>query len=162
MLYFAIAALVVIVDQASKRIIWEAFKQSGGTDLIDGFLRITLSTNKGAVFGIMSNAGTVLLVVRIVSIAVLSFFAYRMRFAPLHKRICLGLILGGAFGNLIDHIAAGQVLDFIDMGIGARRWPTYNVADIAVTIGAVLLIVSYMLRPAPEPKQDEPALREQP
>jgi signal peptidase II len=160
--YFAIAALVVIIDQASKRIIWELFSHSGGREVIDGFLRITLSTNKGAVFGILSNAGTLLLVVRIVSIAVLSFFAYRMRYAPAGKRVCLGLILGGAFGNLIDHIAAGEVLDFIDMGFGPHRWPTYNVADIAVTIGAALLILGYVLHPASNSKGDEPALPEQP
>ena len=162
MLYFAIAALVVILDQSSKRVMWELYKYSGGADVIDGFFRFTLSKNKGAVFGILSNAGQLLLVIRIISIAVLVFFAYRMRYAPAHKRVCLGLILGGAFGNLIDHLAAGEVLDFIDMGFGAHRWPTFNVADIAVTIGAVLLILGYSLHPDLNPKENEPPLREQP
>lgn len=147
MLFFAVAALVVILDQASKRLIWETFKYQGGTDLIDGVLRITLSKNKGAVFGILSNVKNLLLIVTIISIGVLIFFAYRMRYAPAHKRVYLGLILGGAFGNLIDRLASGEVLDFIDMGIGSYRWPTYNVADIAVTVGAVLLIAGYILRP---------------
>jgi signal peptidase II len=66
-----------------------------------------------------------------------------MRYAPLFKRVCLGLVLGGAFGNLIDRIATGEVVDFIDMGIGRYRWPTYNVADIAVTVGAVILIAGF-------------------
>ncbi|MCK4236065.1 MAG: signal peptidase II, partial [Candidatus Krumholzibacteria bacterium] len=65
------------------------------------------------------------------------------RYAPASKRVCLGLILGGAFGNLIDRLTAGEVLDFIDMGIGQYRWPTYNVADIAVTVGAVILILGF-------------------
>ena len=162
MLYFAVAALVVILDQASKRIIWELYKYTGGTDVIDGFIRISLSKNKGAVFGILSNTGQILLIITIISIGVLMFFAYRMRFAPAHKRVCLGLILGGAFGNLIDRLAAGEVLDFLDMGIGTYRWPTFNVADIAVTIGAVLLILGYILRPESLHKESEPALREQP
>ena len=161
MLYFAIAALVVILDQSSKRVIWELYKHSGGADVIDGFFRFTLSKNKGAVFGILSNAGHLLLVVRIISIGVLAFFAYRMRYAPAHKRVCLGLILGGAFGNLIDHLAAGEVLDFLDVGIGMHRWPTFNVADIAVTIGALLLILGYALHPDLNPKENEPPLREQ-
>lgn len=144
MFYFTIAALVVILDQASKRIIWEIYKHSGGTDILDGFLRITLSKNSGAVMGILSGSRALLLTVTVISIAALVFFAYRMRFAPLIKRLCLGLILGGAFGNLIDRIATGEVIDFIDMGIGSYRWPTYNVADMAVSIGAVILIIGFM------------------
>ena len=144
MLYFTIAALIVILDQASKRIIWEVFKNSGGVDLIDGFLRITLSRNNGAVMGILGGSRAILLTVTIISIAALIFFAYRMRYAPVLKRLYIGLILGGAFGNLIDRIATGEVIDFIDMGIGSYRWPTYNVADIAVSVGAVFLIAGFV------------------
>lgn len=162
MLYFAIAALVVILDQSSKRIVWELLRYRGGIDIIDGFFRVTLSKNKGAVFGLLSNTKHLLLFITITSIGVLIFFAYRMRYAPTHKRVYLGLILGGAFGNLIDRLAAGEVLDFIDMGFGTYRWPTYNVADIAVTVGAVLLILGYVLHPGTSTKEDEPVLREQP
>ncbi len=144
MLYFTIAALIVILDQSSKRIIWEMYEYSGGTDLINGYLRISLSRNPGAVFGILSGSRAFLLVITIISIAVLILFAYRMRYAPTSKRVYIGLILGGAFGNLIDRVASGTVVDFIDMGIGSYRWPTYNVADIAVTVGAVLLILGFL------------------
>ncbi|MBN2185100.1 MAG: signal peptidase II [Candidatus Krumholzibacteriota bacterium] len=144
MLYFTIAALIVILDQASKRVVWEVFRNSGGVDLIDGFLRITLSRNNGAVMGILGGSRAILLIVTTISIAALIFFAYRMRYAPILKRIYIGLILGGAFGNLIDRIATGEVIDFIDMGIGSYRWPTYNVADIAVSLGAVFLIAGFV------------------
>lgn len=148
MLYFAIAALVVIIDQASKRLAWELLQHRGSVDVIDGVLRFSLSKNTGAVFGILSGSTRILLIVTIISIAALIYFAYRMRYAPAERRIYIGLILGGAFGNLIDRLAAGNVLDFIDMGIGSYRWPTYNVADIAVTIGAVLLIAGFMQGPS--------------
>ncbi|MCK4236016.1 MAG: signal peptidase II, partial [Candidatus Krumholzibacteria bacterium] len=69
MLYFAVAALVVVLDQASKKIIWEIYKYSGGTDVIDGVLRVTLSKNTGAVMGILSGSKTLLLVITIISIA---------------------------------------------------------------------------------------------
>ena len=147
MLYFAVAAAVVILDQASKRIIWEVYKQTGGTDLIDGLLRVSLSKNTGAIFGILSGSRVLLISVTILSVVVLVLFAHRMRFAPVSKRIYIGLIFGGAFGNLIDRIATGEVLDFIDMGIGPYRWPTYNVADIAVTVGAILLIYGFIRHP---------------
>jgi signal peptidase II len=149
-LYFSVAALVVILDQASKRIIWEIYKHSGGTDVLDGVLRISLSRNKGAIMGLLSGAQPLLLTVTIIAIVALIYFAYRMRYAPVRKRIYLGLILGGAFGNLIDRIATGEVLDFIDMGIGSLRWPTYNVADMAVTIGAFLLILGFVRHAEPE------------
>jgi len=143
MLYFSVAAIVVILDQASKRLIWTAFENTGGTDLLGSVLRIRLSTNTGAVMGILSGSRPVLISVTVISIIALIYFAYRMRYAPLFRRVCLGLVLGGAFGNLIDRIATGQVVDFIDMGIGRYRWPTYNVADIAVTVGAVILIAGF-------------------
>jgi len=150
MLYFAVAALVVIIDQASKRLAWELLQHRGGVDVIDGVFRFSLSKNTGAVFGILAGSTRMLLVVTIISIAALMYFAYRMRYAPARKRVYIGLIIGGAFGNLIDRLAAGNVLDFIDMGIGSYRWPTYNVADIAVTIGAILLIAGFMRSPAGE------------
>jgi len=149
-LYFAVAAVVVILDQASKRIIWEVYRQTGGTDLIDGYLRISLSKNTGAVLGILSGSRALLISVTILSVIVLILFAHRMRYAPVSKRIYIGLIFGGAFGNLIDRIATGEVLDFIDMGIGVYRWPTYNVADIAVTVGAALLIYGFIRHPGHE------------
>lgn len=147
MLYFSVAVLVVLCDQVSKRIIWEIYRHSGGTDLVDGYLRITLSKNTGAIMGILSGSRPLLITVTVIAIAALVYFGYRMRYAPVSKRIYIGLVLGGAFGNLIDRIATGEVLDFIDMGIGGYRWPTYNVADIAVTIGAVLLILGFLRHP---------------
>jgi signal peptidase II len=152
LLFFAVAAIVVILDQASKRLIWAAFQDSGGMDLIDGVLRLRLSTNTGAVMGILSGSRPILVSVTIISIIALIYFAYRMRYAPAFKRVCLGMVLGGAFGNLIDRIATGKVIDFIDMGIGSLRWPTYNVADIAVTVGAVILIAGFACQKDPLPE----------
>ena len=159
MLYFAVAALVVIIDQSTKRLIWEFYQYTGGTDILDGFLRFRLSKNTGAVFGIMSGSRALLIIITIISIIALILFAYRMRHAPASRRVCLGLVLGGAFGNLVDRLATGEVLDFIDMGIAAYRWPTYNVADIAVTVGAVLLIIGFIRHP--HDSEAEPTVTEE-
>ncbi len=161
MLYFAVAALVIILDQASKRLIFEALRYRGGMDLLDGVLRLSLSKNSGAVMGILRNTRSLLLVVTGIAIAVLIIFAYRMRYAPTSKRVFLGLIIGGAFGNLIDRLATGEVIDFIDMGIGRFRWPTYNVADIAVTVGAVALILGYLIHPHSPSTEPLPAHQEE-
>lgn len=140
MLYFTIAALVVILDQVSKRIILNTVSHGETLEVISSYLRIRLSYNPGAILGILSNSRPVLLAMTFISIAALIYFAFRMRYAPVLKRASLGLILGGAFGNLVDRVATGKVIDFIDMGVGNYRWPTYNIADIAVTVGAVILI----------------------
>jgi len=145
MLYFTVAALVVILDQATKRIVLGTCATGIEKELIGNFLRIRLSHNPGAILGVLSGSRTILLTITIVSVVALMFFAYKMRYAPLLKRISLGLILGGAFGNFIDRVASGSVVDFIDMGIGTYRWPTYNIADSAVTIGAVILISGFVL-----------------
>lgn len=145
MLYFTVAALVVILDQTTKRIVLETYSRGGGRELIGNLLRVRLSYNPGAILGVLSGSRALLLTVTIISISALIFFAYKMRYAPAIKRFSLGLILGGAFGNLIDRVASGSVVDFIDMGIGRYRWPTYNIADAAVTIGAVILISGFIL-----------------
>ncbi|RKZ06623.1 signal peptidase II [bacterium] len=155
MLYFTVAALIVILDQVSKRIAWEYLRSGGGVDVIDGILRFNLSKNSGAVFGVLSGSTKFLLVVTIISIGALIYFAYRMRFAPAPKRVYLGLIIGGAFGNLIDRLASGEVIDFIEMGIGRYHWPTYNVADMAVTIGAILLIAGFIWNSEEEKNQPD-------
>ena len=162
MLYFVIAAVIVIIDQASKRLIWAAFQETGGRDLLGSVLRIRLSTNTGAVMGILSGSRPILISVTIISIIALIYFAYRMRYAPVSNRVALGLVLGGAFGNLIDRIATGEVIDFIDMGIGSLRWPTYNVADIAVTVGAAFLIATFVFRKEPVPQGPSDHTDEQP
>ena len=154
MLYFAVAALVVILDQTTKRIVLETCTTGGGRELIGSFLRIRLSHNQGAILGVLSGARSLLLTITIISVIALIFFAYKMRYAPLLKRLSLGLILGGAFGNLIDRLATGSVVDFLDMGIGRYRWPTYNIADAAVTIGAVILISGFVLHSDSSRKED--------
>ncbi|MBD3180025.1 MAG: signal peptidase II [Candidatus Latescibacteria bacterium] len=155
MLYFTIAALVVILDQASKRIVLNTLSRGEPREVIGSILRIKLSYNPGAILGFLSESRPVLLAMTFISIAALIFFSYRMRYAPVLKRVSLGLILGGAFGNLVDRVASGSVVDFIDMGIGSYRWPTYNVADIAVTVGAVILIGGFIFHPEDESRESD-------
>lgn len=157
MIYFTVAALVVILDQASKRMVLQSYQTGQGRELVGDILRIRLSHNPGAILGLLSNSRPILLTITIISIIALIFFSYRMRYAPLHKRVSLGLILGGAFGNLIDRVATGSVVDFLDMGIGAYRWPTYNIADAAVTIGAVILIGGFIFNPSESESDSGPS-----
>ncbi len=134
-----IALVVVVADQLTKR--WaEAALADGPTDLIPGILRLRLTENPGSAFSLFQNAGT-FLAVAAVAAAVLIFVTVvqarrRDEFAG------MALIMGGAVGNLVDRIVRGEgladgaVIDFIDL----TNWPTFNVADSAITVGAGLLL----------------------
>ena len=141
-LFAAIAAAVVLLDQATKALIraWleEGEAWPGGFDLI----RITHVENSGAAFGILQGAGPLLIVTSIVGVAAVLFF---LRAAPAGDQIytaALALILGGAFGNLIDRLFRGEVTDFID----PIRYPSFNLADSAIVVGVFALIL-IALRP---------------
>ncbi len=141
---FLLPALVVIVlDQAAKQIFWSL---GNNFELIDGLLRITLVRNAGAAFGMLQGGRVFLIISSVLASIFIIILAQRVPKEDLLRRVLLGMILGGAIGNLIDRIYPGQVIDFIDMGIGAHRWPVYNFADTAVTIGGILLILTYSLK----------------
>jgi len=138
---FLLPALVVLIlDQVTKQFFWILGKNF---DVIDGFLRITLVQNSGAAFGMLQGGRVFLVISSVIASIAIIFLSERMSSDESWKRVFLGLILGGALGNLVDRIYPGQVIDFIDMGIAAYRWPVYNFADAAVSIGGVLLIISF-------------------
>jgi len=124
---------VVALDQASK---WWMTHHGSDRALLGDVLRLTLTRNSGAAFGLFQGARGMFV---IVGLAAAAGLLYANRVLPPHdkRRVMLGLILGGNVGNLIDRARSGRVTDFIDMGIGSVRWPVYNVADIAVVCGAV-------------------------
>ncbi len=133
------ALIVLILDQATKQFFWHLGRNF---DVIDGFFRVTLVRNSGAAFGMLQDGRIFLVASSIIASLFILFLAQRLPAQNLARRVFLGLILGGALGNLVDRIYPGQVIDFIDMGIPAYRWPVYNIADSAVTIGGLLLVLS--------------------
>ena len=143
-LFFLIVLLVVAADQLSK--IWIRSNLLVGQSLFEaGFFRITHVHNTGAAFGLFQGQSFLLTIVASVGIIVLLVYVlviYR-RFPLLGKRLgrpVLGLVLGGAVGNLIDRLRFGYVTDFIDFGL----WPAFNIADSAITIGVILLAYSLL------------------
>jgi signal peptidase II len=134
------------MDLLTKSFVSRAIPQGRSLDVLDGFLRITPIRNKGAIFGISlgDSTGTILLLISSLAIAfiIISFFRLPRTSAP--YRYGLILILSGAIGNLYDRLVLGEVRDFLDIGMGAMRWPVFNIADLAVTAGAVLLAVEFL------------------
>ncbi len=142
--FFLIALLVLAADQLSK--LWIRSNLDTGESLPEtGLFRLTHVQNTGAAFGLFQDQSFPLTIVAIIGIVVLLLFAlfiYR-RSPSLNDRLgklALGLVLGGTAGNLVDRLHLGCVTDFIDIGI----WPTFNIADSAITVGIILF--AYSLR----------------
>ena len=141
--WFLLAAAVVAADQATKAIVLSRFQLGEGV-VVTPYFNLVLVYNKGAAFSFLSDAPgwqTPLLVgFAVVAIAVVAHLLWR---SPQRLVLSAGLalILGGALGNVIDRLRFGQVVDFLDFHAGGWHWPAFNVADSAITVGAVLLIL---------------------
>ncbi len=138
--FVGLAAVVVVLDQATK--VWLAATIDPGEtiEVLGDWLRFVHGRNTGALFGLFRDSAVLFAVVSLGVIGIIAWF--HARSTPSRATsIALGLLLGGAIGNLIDRLRFGYVLDWIDMGIGDRRFYTYNVADAAITVAIVSLIV---------------------
>lgn len=141
----SIASAVLVIDQITKLVVNARILRHDSVPLIDGFLSITHVRNTGAAFGLLSSAppGPVRVGLVIVSVlAVALIWAYARD--GWHDRsvvIAFGLVLGGALGNLLDRLRLHSVVDFVDVYWGQYHWPSFNVADMAITLGALTLFI---------------------
>jgi signal peptidase II len=153
-LTFSLVALTVVaLDQVSKFFI-NANMTLGQSIPEEGFFRITYSTNTGGVFGIFANQAFLITLTAIVGVTAILVYSRYPQANRLLVRVALGLLLGGAVGNLIDRIRLGEVVDFIDIG----AWPVFNLADSAVTVGVILIIYYFLFlarREGAAPLKDE-------
>lgn len=137
------------IDQLSKEIVRSTLSQHESWPS-EGFFRITYGTNTGTAFGLLPNQTTLLIVASVIAIGFLFYF-YRTHAMPSRLlRFAIGLQLGGAFGNLIDRVMAGEVVDFIDVG----PWPIFNLADSSIVVGIFILIATFLF--TKESKVEEP------
>lgn len=133
--------LVLVADGLTKRWITQASDQGEIVPVVGEWVRLTHGTNTGMAFGLLAGAGRAwLLIVGPVTLALGGWFVYLLRTSsPVVWP--LALILGGALGNLFDRASDGRVTDLVDVGLGPWRWPSFNVADAAITVGLILLII---------------------
>jgi len=146
--YFLITLAIVILDQLSKR--WAMLDLRGNSDIviIPGLLNLSYTTNAGIAFGMLGDSGLMVKwMLMVISIAAAVFVAaYALR-TPLTSRlllVSLALLLAGILGNLIDRMLLGYVIDFIDIHYESYHWPTFNLADMAISIGAILLAIDLL------------------
>jgi signal peptidase II len=141
-LFVGVAMGVALADLLTKLAVEAWLPSSSGVAVVGNWVQLRLVFNPGAAFGVSVGSWSrwVFLVVALVAIAVLARVSRRATPGDTLRQLAAGLVAGGAAGNLIDRIrSASGVVDFLDVGIGSHRWPTFNVADIGVTTGALLL-----------------------
>ncbi len=141
---------IVVADQLLKQWILAGFTPGESVDIADGYLRITLIHNSGALFGIFQGQAGLFALASLGVMALIVWFQSRAGTGNLILTLALGLLLGGAIGNLIDRLRFDYVLDFVDAGIGAWRWYTFNVADSAISMSLVLLLSQALWPVGPE------------
>jgi signal peptidase II len=152
--YLLLVAATLILDRLSKAWIQNGFDLHESASVIDGFFNITYVQNTGVAFGIFSSISSPaksLLLSVFTAFAAVVVVAYSVR-SPAQNRllqVALALILGGALGNLYDRLAYGYVIDFLEFYVGTYHWPSFNVADSAITAGVVLLALEIIRNETP-------------
>lgn len=140
-----IMSFVVALDVVTKALVQRTFHLYEQTDVLGSFLRLTYIHNSGAAFGIQLGpySREIFLGLSLVALVALAAMYWVTPASDRLRLISIALICGGAIGNLLDRVRSAQgVVDFLDVGFGNMRWPVFNVADMAVTTGAVLLALS--------------------
>jgi signal peptidase II len=151
-----IAALVIVIDQATKLYIDRVMDLHTSITVIDKFFNITYMRNKGAAFSFLANFNyriPFFILISVVAILVILSVVYRLRPEQKFAAVSLALIFAGALGNLIDRIRLGEVIDFLDAHWYEHHWPAFNVADSAICVGVFLLAIDMYLEEKRQKKQ---------
>lgn len=142
-LLLTILVVAFAADQISKTLIVRNLRLSESWPE-EGFFRLTYARNTGTAFGLFQDQAMILTIVSFVAVAAIIYFYRNAMTSPL-MRAALGLQLGGAFGNLLDRVRLGYVVDFIDVG----PWPIFNLADSSIVVGIAILAWHFAFRHEP-------------
>jgi signal peptidase II len=157
----AVAVVVAVLDQITKALALGFFGETGCAlrrVAVSRFLDLVLTCNPGISFGLFNSTGfnsLIFSLAALVIVVVLAFWLGRVRATFL--AVAIGLIIGGAIGNVIDRLRFGAVIDFLDFHLASWHWPAFNLADSAICLGVAAMLFDGMLsrRPAPQAKGRE-------
>ncbi|MBU1247719.1 MAG: signal peptidase II [Proteobacteria bacterium] len=144
------ALLILVPDLITKLLVQSNLELWSVHPIIPGFFNLTHVRNKGAAFGFLNTTGIdwqvpLFICINVLAIGFILYLLKSSERATLYLKCGLGLILGGAVGNLIDRVWLGFVVDFLDFHLAGYHWPSFNVADIGISVGAFLVILAYYL-----------------
>lgn len=148
-LFIIPVGIVVALDQVSKYVVSRSIPLDTGFAVIPGFFNVVYVRNAGGAFSLFAGAGHPwsAYVLAAISLAVVGAIAYafgKTRRGDTWTRVAYICVAGGAVGNLVDRIRFGRVTDFLDFHAGSLHWPVFNVADAAISTGAVMLLISLL------------------
>jgi signal peptidase II len=147
-IFLGLAAVVVIADQVTKAWLTSFLAPGERVEVIGEYLRLVHSQNSGALFGLFQDRAILFGLVSVGVVAGIVWFHHSSGRNTLLS-VALGLLLGGALGNMADRFRIGYVVDFVDVGIGGLRFYTFNVADSAISLSILLLLVSAFVADRP-------------
>jgi signal peptidase II len=139
-LFAAIAIAVIVADQLTKSWIVNNIPKGSGISVLGNWLNFVYGANSGILFGMVPQSAGAFAIVSLIVIVLIVVY-HRKAGRGIVMSVATALLLGGAIGNLVDRLRFGEVVDWIDMGIGAWRFWTYNIADAAITTALILIFV---------------------
>jgi signal peptidase II len=146
LVFVGLATGIAVIDQLTKAWLTSFMAPGASVDVIGDVIRLVNSHNSGGLFGLFRDQALPFALVSLVVVALIIAFHARSGRSS-YLSITLGLLLGGAIGNLTDRLRLGYVVDFVDAGLGGVRWYTFNVADAAISF-AILLLLAASLWPS--------------
>ena len=136
-----LAAVVTALDQAVKWYVVTQLMQPPQVIELTGWLNLVMAWNHGISFGLFSGGAVPYLLIAVALAVIGLLVAWIWRDPRMSAALWLGLVIGGAVGNVVDRLRLGAVADFIDVHAGTWHWPAFNVADSAITIGVTLILI---------------------
>ena len=144
LLLFAVAAGIFIADQTTKALVMTGIGLNERVRVVGDLVQLWHVRNSGAAFSLFQGGTLLFLVVTVLALGMIVYFHREFRGRSPWLQALLGVILGGTAGNLVDRIRFGYVTDFVSVGVGELRWPTFNIADSSIVIG-IGVLVAYLL-----------------
>ena len=147
---------IILLDQITKYYVMQGMRLHETIPVIQDVFNLTYIRNPGAAFGMLASTSSSFRLVffgatSIFALILLSTIYFRLRADDWAGQVSVSAILGGAVGNMLDRLRFGEVIDFLDFYVGQYHWPAFNVADAAISVGVVFLIIHFAFEQKPEP-----------
>jgi len=161
MIYFVVALIVFLIDQGTKLMVKNKMVLGESIPIITDLFYLTSHRNAGAAFGILQNQRWFFIIITIIAVTAIIYYLLKYRHTKKLQSYSLALILGGALGNFLDRLLYGEVVDFLDVKIKLGSfhydYPIFNIADSALVIGVILMLLDTLRESIREMKQNKTA-----